>query len=65
MGQSLDDLATHIALYRQALVEHGHDPADGHVSVLIHTYLCAEAEQAIEEAREPLCGLLAIQYGAL
>ena len=63
MGQSLDDLATHIALYRQALIEHGHDPRNGHVSVLIHTYLCADAEQAIEEARQPLCDYLLSSMG--
>ncbi|TAN70493.1 MAG: amino acid adenylation domain-containing protein [Methylobacter sp.] len=58
MGQSMEDLADNIAIYRQALAEHGHAPDAGNVTVLIHTYLCADAEQAIHEARQPMCDYL-------
>jgi len=58
MGQSMEDLANNIAIYRQALAEHGHDPDAGNVTVLIHTYLCADPEQAIREARQPMCDYL-------
>ncbi|MBD9358030.1 non-ribosomal peptide synthetase/type I polyketide synthase [Methylomonas albis] len=63
MGQSLEDLADNIATYRQALAEHGHDPKAGNVTVLIHTYLCADAEQAIREARQPMCDYLLSSIG--
>ncbi|MBM4254541.1 MAG: amino acid adenylation domain-containing protein [Deltaproteobacteria bacterium] len=63
MGQSLDDLAANIAVYRRALAEHGHDPAAGHVTVLIHTYLAADASEAIETARQPMCDYLLSSIG--
>ncbi len=63
MGQSLEDLAANIAIYRQTLAEHGHDPAVGNVSVLIHTYVREDAEQAIREARQPMCDYLQSSIG--
>ncbi|MCW2248523.1 natural product biosynthesis luciferase-like monooxygenase protein/amino acid adenylation domain-containing protein [Azospirillum fermentarium] len=58
MGQSLEDLAENIAIYRQARADNGLDPAAGNVSVLIHTYLDADADRAIATARQPLCDYL-------
>lgn len=58
MGQSLEDLANNIAIYKNALASHGHDPDQARVTVLIHTYLAADAKQAIEEARKPMCDYL-------
>ncbi|HKA54540.1 MAG TPA: MupA/Atu3671 family FMN-dependent luciferase-like monooxygenase, partial [Candidatus Binatia bacterium] len=63
MGQSLEDLAANIALYRQALAEHGHNPSEGNVTVLIHTYLGADADQAIHTARQPMCDYLLSSIG--
>jgi iturin family lipopeptide synthetase A len=63
MGQSLEDLAKNIEAYRLALAVHGHDPARGNVSVLIHTYLCADAGQAVTEARRPMCDYLLSSIG--
>jgi len=58
MGQSLEDLANNIRLYRQAYAAHGHDLSQARITVLIHTYLEDNAEQAIEEARKPMCDYL-------
>ena len=58
MGQTLEELTANIATYRAALAEFGHDPQTGHVAVLLHTYIREDAEQAIREARRPLCDYL-------
>ncbi len=58
MGQSIEDLKNNIAIYRQARAQAGLDPEGGNVSVLIHTFLDADADRAIEIARQPLCHYL-------
>ena len=58
MGQTVEDLARNVALYRQALADHGHDPTRGHVALLIHTFVGAESETVIECARRPFCDYL-------
>ena len=58
MGQTVEDLARNVALYRQALADHGHDPTRGHVTLLIHTFVGAEAEAVRERARRPFCDYL-------
>jgi natural product biosynthesis luciferase-like monooxygenase protein len=51
--QTVDELAEKIALYRDALARRGHDPAAGHVTVLLHTYVAEEMEKARQKARLP------------
>ena len=46
MGQTIEDLQRHITHYRDALAEHGHDPAKGRVTVLLHTFLDEDTERA-------------------
>ena len=58
MNQTVDELAEKIAAYREALRAHGHDPAMGHVTTLLFTYLDATVEKARETARGPLCQYL-------
>jgi iturin family lipopeptide synthetase A len=58
MNQTVDELAEKIAAYREALRAHGHDPAAGHVTTLLFTYLDATVEKARETARPPLCQYL-------
>jgi amino acid adenylation domain-containing protein len=58
MGQTLDELTANIAIYRETLAESGHDANAGTVTVLLHTYICEDAAQAIREARRPLCDYL-------
>jgi iturin family lipopeptide synthetase A len=58
MGQTLEELTANVAIYRAALDEFGHDPRTGRVAVLLHTYVREDAEQAIREARRPLCDYL-------
>ncbi|WP_244121399.1 non-ribosomal peptide synthetase/type I polyketide synthase [Burkholderia gladioli] len=63
MGQSLEELARNIALYRQALAEHGHDPRAARVTVLLHTFVGPDREAARREAREPFLAYLKSSVG--
>ena len=56
--QTIAELAAKIAEYRAALTENGHDAAQGHVTVLVHTYLGENAEAAREQARQPFYNYL-------
>ncbi|MET0621646.1 MAG: amino acid adenylation domain-containing protein [Pyrinomonadaceae bacterium] len=58
MGQTVEDLARNVALYRRALAEHGHDPARGHVTVLLHALVGGDADEVRERARRPFCDYL-------
>ena len=58
MNQTVDELADKIAAYREARRSAGLDPAGGHVTTLLYTYLDASVEQAREVARKPLCDYL-------
>ncbi|HEU4321543.1 MAG TPA: MupA/Atu3671 family FMN-dependent luciferase-like monooxygenase [Roseiflexaceae bacterium] len=58
MDQSIEELTQNIALYRQALREHGHAPSAGHVTVLLHTFLDSDAARAREQARQPFYAYL-------
>ncbi|MGI5117943.1 MupA/Atu3671 family FMN-dependent luciferase-like monooxygenase [Marinactinospora thermotolerans] len=58
MGQSIEQLADNVARYRSARAEHGHDPHTGRVTVLVHTYLGHDVEQARAAARDPFCRYL-------
>ena len=58
MGQTVEDLARNVALYRRALADHGHDRTRGHVALLVHTFVGAEADAVRERARRPFCDYL-------
>jgi natural product biosynthesis luciferase-like monooxygenase protein len=52
--QTIDELNGHIASYRAALVENGHDPATREVSLMLHTYV-GESDRAVKDAvRQPM-----------
>jgi len=58
VGYSPDDLREKIKLYRQARARHGHDPEQGIVSVMAHTFI-GESNRAVKErARAPLMNYL-------
>lgn len=39
LGESLEEVAPKIRAYREALDRHGHDPAAGRISMMVHTFL--------------------------
>ncbi|HKH48933.1 MAG TPA: MupA/Atu3671 family FMN-dependent luciferase-like monooxygenase, partial [Thermoanaerobaculia bacterium] len=53
-GQQLDELAEKIELYHETLAKHGHDPASGRITVLLHTFLGDNVEAARAKAEGPL-----------
>jgi natural product biosynthesis luciferase-like monooxygenase protein len=54
VGYSPDDLRENVKRYRQARAHHGHDPEQGIVSVMVHTFL-GESNRAVKEkVRVPL-----------
>lgn len=59
IGQSIDDFASKIALYREARREAGHDPETGKVTVMLHTYLGDDDEKVKHRVEAPLRGYLA------
>ena len=54
MNQTVEELESKIASYRQALGRHGHDPAEGHVTILMHTFVGDDLRATRERARGPL-----------
>jgi len=54
MGQTLDDLAEKIAIYRRAWRQAGHGPGDGHVTLMLHTFLAERTDEAYATAEGPL-----------
>ncbi|MDB5658716.1 MAG: peptide synthetase [Cypionkella sp.] len=54
LGQSVDEVEGKIKLYHQALRDAGHDPADHVVTLMLHSYVAPDREQAREIARGPM-----------
>jgi iturin family lipopeptide synthetase A len=63
MGQTIEDLAHNIALYRESLSQHGYVPESGHVTVLIHTFVGDDLELTRQKARQPFCDYLKSSIG--
>jgi len=53
LGQSLNELADKIALYRQAREENGFDPAAGKVTLMLHSYLADDEATAMKAVEKP------------
>ncbi len=58
LGQSVEQLAEKLSIYRNAWREHGH-PGDGYVTLMLHTFVGADDNQAREVVREPMINYLA------
>ncbi|KKB80718.1 luciferase [Devosia limi DSM 17137] len=54
LGQSVEELAGKIKLYRDTLTELGRNPADYKVTLMLHTLLGDDREAVRELAREPM-----------
>ncbi|HEY0606488.1 MAG TPA: MupA/Atu3671 family FMN-dependent luciferase-like monooxygenase, partial [Herpetosiphonaceae bacterium] len=50
---TFEQLEERIALYRATLAEHGYDPQQGHVTVMLHTFIGEDDERVKEIVREP------------
>nr|AEU11006.1 NpnB [Nostoc sp. 152] len=65
MGQTVEDLAQNIALYRESLARHGYAPESGNVTVLLHTFVGTDLEQTREQARTPFGNYIKSSIGLL
>jgi natural product biosynthesis luciferase-like monooxygenase protein len=57
LGQTVDDVAEKVRAYRQAWREAGH-PGEGHISLMLHTFVAEDDDFVRETAREPMKGYL-------
>ena len=53
-GQSTEELAGKIALYRETLARSGHDPAAGRVALMLHSFVGGDIKQVKEIVRRPM-----------
>ncbi|MCP4417734.1 MAG: LLM class flavin-dependent oxidoreductase, partial [Chloroflexi bacterium] len=58
LGQSIEELAGKIDIYRQAWRDNGHE-GEGHMSIMLHTFVSDDVEEAREISRAPLSNYLA------
>jgi natural product biosynthesis luciferase-like monooxygenase protein len=65
LGQSIQEVADKVKLYRKALAEAGHDPSRFKVTLMLHTFLATDREAAREVAREPMKNYLRSAAGLI
>lgn len=53
-GDPRGELAQKIALYRDSLARHGHDPRAGQVTAMLHTFVGPDTDEVKEQVRAPL-----------
>lgn len=53
LGNTVAELAAKIQIYRQARAEHGHDPATGIVTLMLHTFIGDTMEQVRSQVETP------------
>ncbi len=58
VGGAPEDLRADIASYRDARQQHGHDPDDGIVSVMQHTFIDTDEDVVKAQVKAPLCRYL-------
>src|SRR5262245_15449252 len=54
LGQSVDEVAGKIKIYREARAEKGLDPAAGHVTLMLHTFVGWDIEDVRKLVRQPM-----------
>jgi natural product biosynthesis luciferase-like monooxygenase protein len=64
LGQSIEQLRVNIARYRAAWSDAGH-PGEGRVTLMMHTFLDTDADNARTIAREPMKSYLGTAVGLL
>jgi len=65
LGQTLEELAHKISIYRGAWIEHGHRPGAGHVSLMVHTFIGDDLDEVRAKIKDPFCSYLKSSYGLL
>jgi len=65
LGQSLEELAEKVAVYREAWRAHGHGESGGHVTLMLHTFVGEDAAAVKEIVREPMIAYLSSSVSLL
>jgi natural product biosynthesis luciferase-like monooxygenase protein len=65
LDQDEEQLADKIALYRQSRARHGWDADAGVVTMMLHTFVGADASVVREQARAPFCQYIKSNIGLL
>lgn len=63
LGQSIDEVAGKIKLYREARAKAGHDPEAGIVTLMLHSYVGRDRAQVRRVAEGPMKAYLAAAVG--
>ncbi len=58
LGQTLEEVAGKIAIYRAAWKEHGHGPGEGRVALMLHTFVGRDRAEVKAKVHGPLCAYL-------
>jgi natural product biosynthesis luciferase-like monooxygenase protein len=58
LGQSVEEVAQKIELYRKAWREHGHGPGQGQVTLMLHTFIGPDLATVREKVRGPFTDYL-------
>ncbi len=62
LGQSIDEVAQKLAVYREAWRAAGH-PGQGHVTLMLHTFIGDNTDAVRETVRQPMVDYLASSLG--
>lgn len=62
VGYSQDELAQRIEVYREARAAHGHDPLNGVVTIMLHTFIGEDDETVKEKVRMPFSNYLGTYF---
>jgi natural product biosynthesis luciferase-like monooxygenase protein len=62
---TLDGVIPKLKLYRESRAQHGHDPQQGQVTLMIHTFLGDDLDRVKEDVRRPFCNYLKTHYELL
>jgi len=62
LGQSMEELAGKLEIYREARREAGHE-GEGHVTLMLHTFVGDDVESVRETVREPMKSYLGSSLG--
>ncbi|WP_217211465.1 MupA/Atu3671 family FMN-dependent luciferase-like monooxygenase [Streptomyces sp. AC550_RSS872] len=65
LGQTVEQVAENVRRYREARLQHGHDPDAGVVTLMLHTFLGDDVEAVKEQVREPFTAYLRSSVGLI
>jgi phthiocerol/phenolphthiocerol synthesis type-I polyketide synthase E len=63
LSQSIEEVQNKIKLYREARAAHGHDPEQGQVTLMLHTFIGNDEQKVLDLTRGPLSEYLKAHIG--